>query len=182
MDYKTLQFCKKKIENVVPFQNGGQITDFCFVSFQFLPKVEKKKHFPKGIFQWNLAQSRRIWIHLHYWNWIVLSHFLFYWLGLFHFVLILFGTSLFGPSLYCPLSFSYSTTWSYKLFVLVLFWTSYFGPFSFCRLLFYPLSVTVWENQVIWPNPGTWRLSKSIHSWCGRCTWWLIVMCKFTPF
>ena len=44
------------------------------------------------------------------------------------------------------------------------------------------LSVTVWENQVIWPNPGTWRLSKSIHSWCGRCTWWLIVMCKFTPF
>ena len=22
-----------------------------------------KKHFPKGIFQWNLAQSRRIWIN-----------------------------------------------------------------------------------------------------------------------
>ena len=57
----------------------------------------------------------------------------------YHFVLILFGTSLFGPSLYCPLSFSYSTTWSYKLFVLALFWTSYFGPFSFCRLLFCPL-------------------------------------------
>ena len=57
----------------------------------------------------------------------------------YHFVLILFGTSLFGPSLYCPLSFSYSTTWPYKLFVLVLFWTSYFGPFPFCRLLFCPL-------------------------------------------
>ena len=41
------------------------------------------------------------------------------------------------------------------------------------------LSVTVWENQVV---GGTWRLSKSIHSWCGRCTWWLVVMCKFTPF
>ena len=67
------------------------------------------------------------------------SHLPFYWFGLYHFVLILFGTSLFDPSLYCPLSFSYSTTWSYKLFVLVLFWTSYFGPFSFCRLLFCPL-------------------------------------------
>ena len=60
-------------------------------------------------------------------------------LAFYHFILILFGTSLFGPSLYCPLSFSYSTTWSYKLFVLVLFWTSYFGPFSFCPLLFCPL-------------------------------------------
>ena len=49
------------------------------------------------------------------------------------------------------------------------------GPIS------HPLSVSVWENQVIWPNPGTWRLSKSIHSWCGKCTWWLVVMCKFTP-
>ena len=41
MDYKISQFCKKKIENVVPFQNGGQITDFYFVSFQFWPKFEK---------------------------------------------------------------------------------------------------------------------------------------------
>ena len=39
MDYKKSQFCKKKkIENVVPFQNGGQITDFYL-----------KNHFPKGI-------------------------------------------------------------------------------------------------------------------------------------
>ena len=42
MDYKKSQFCKKKkIENVVPFQNGGQITDFYFASFQFWPKFEK---------------------------------------------------------------------------------------------------------------------------------------------
>ena len=57
--------------NVVSFQNGGQITDFYFTSFRFWPKFEKKKkkkHFPKGIFQWNLAQSRRTWIDLHYWN------------------------------------------------------------------------------------------------------------------
>ena len=31
----------KKIENVVPFQNGGQITDFYLVSFRFWPKFEK---------------------------------------------------------------------------------------------------------------------------------------------
>ena len=41
------------------------------------------------------------------------------------------------------------------------------------------LRASAWENQVV---GGTWRLSKSIHSWCGRCTWWLTVMCKFTPF
>ena len=29
---------QKKIENVVPFQNGGQITDFYFASFRFWPK------------------------------------------------------------------------------------------------------------------------------------------------
>ena len=32
---------KKKILNVVPFQNGGQITDFYFASFRFWPKFEK---------------------------------------------------------------------------------------------------------------------------------------------
>ena len=32
---------KKKIENVVPYQNGGQITDFYFASFWFWPKFEK---------------------------------------------------------------------------------------------------------------------------------------------
>ena len=31
-------------------------------------KQNLNKHFPKGIFQWNLAQSRRTWIDLHYWN------------------------------------------------------------------------------------------------------------------
>ena len=65
---KKSEFCKKKKkknENVVPFQNGGQITDFYFASFRFW---KKKDLFPKGIFQWNLAQNRRTWIHLHYWN------------------------------------------------------------------------------------------------------------------
>ena len=33
---------KKKNENVVPFQNGGQITDFYFASFRFRPKFEKR--------------------------------------------------------------------------------------------------------------------------------------------
>ena len=32
---------EKKNQNVVPFQNGGQITDFYFASFQFWPKFEK---------------------------------------------------------------------------------------------------------------------------------------------
>ena len=32
---------QKKFENVVPFQNGGQITDFYFASFRFWPKFEK---------------------------------------------------------------------------------------------------------------------------------------------
>ena len=41
MGYKNSQFCKKKIENVVPFQNGGQINDFYFASFRFWPKFEK---------------------------------------------------------------------------------------------------------------------------------------------
>ena len=43
MDYRKSQFLKKN-ENVVPFQNGGQITDFYFTSFRFWPKFEKKKN------------------------------------------------------------------------------------------------------------------------------------------
>ena len=65
---------------------------------------------------------------------------LFYWFGLLplrpH---IVWDFPVWSFSLSCPLSFSYSTTWSYNLFVLVLFWTSYFVPFPFCRLLFCPL-------------------------------------------
>ena len=48
MDYKKSQFWKKK-ENVVLFQNGGQITDFYFASFWFRPKFEKIT-FPKELF------------------------------------------------------------------------------------------------------------------------------------
>ena len=39
---------QKKNLNVVPFQNGGQITDFYFASFRFWPNFEKpfsKKNF-----------------------------------------------------------------------------------------------------------------------------------------
>ena len=61
--HKKSQFCKKKL-NVVPFQNGGQITDFYFASFRFGQIL--KNNFPKECFQWNLAQRRSIWIHLHY--------------------------------------------------------------------------------------------------------------------
>ena len=35
--------------NVVPFQNGGQITDFYFASFQFWTNFEKNT-FPGAIF------------------------------------------------------------------------------------------------------------------------------------
>ena len=48
MDYKKSQFCKKKIENVVPFQNGGQITDFYRV-ISILAKIWKTT-FPKEFF------------------------------------------------------------------------------------------------------------------------------------
>ena len=40
---------QKKFEIVVSFQNGGQITDFYFVSFRFWPKFEKNT-FPKAFF------------------------------------------------------------------------------------------------------------------------------------
>ena len=39
--HKKSQFCKKNILNVIPFQNGGQKTDFCFASFWFWPNFEK---------------------------------------------------------------------------------------------------------------------------------------------
>ena len=51
----------EKNKRYVLFQNGGQITDFHFATFRFWPKFEN--HFPEGIFQWNLAQIRRSWIH-----------------------------------------------------------------------------------------------------------------------
>ena len=67
LHHKKSQFCKKNLENVVPFQNGGQVTDFYFASFWFWPK------FGKPLSQRNFSmkfgsKSKRIWIHLHYWN------------------------------------------------------------------------------------------------------------------
>ena len=51
MDYKKSQFWKKKNENenVVPFRNDGQITDFYFTSFRFSAKIWKTT-FPKEFF------------------------------------------------------------------------------------------------------------------------------------
>ena len=49
MGYKSPQIWKKN-ENVVPFENGGQITDFCFASFWFWQKFEKKKTLSQIIF------------------------------------------------------------------------------------------------------------------------------------
>ena len=48
----TTIFQKKKKKKFIPFQNGGQITDFPFASFRFWWKFEKKKKytFPKEFF------------------------------------------------------------------------------------------------------------------------------------
>ena len=73
-DMKNHNSAKKNL-NVVPFQNGGQITDFYFASFWFWPNFEKP--LSQRNFSWNLAQRRRIWIDIHYWNKILkkLFHF-----------------------------------------------------------------------------------------------------------
>ena len=49
---------KNNKKNVVPLQNGDQITEFIYRHFDFGQTLNK--HFPKRIFQENLAQSRRI--------------------------------------------------------------------------------------------------------------------------
>ena len=41
MGHKKITILQKKKINVVPFQNGGQITDFYFASFRFWPNFEK---------------------------------------------------------------------------------------------------------------------------------------------
>ena len=53
---KKPQFCRKDLKkNVLPFQNGGQITGFFlkrhFDFGQNLKNKETNKHFSKGIFQ-----------------------------------------------------------------------------------------------------------------------------------
>ena len=74
MDYKKSQFCKKKKkkkkrENDVPFQNGGQVTDFCFASFRFWSKFEN--HFPKGIFN-------EIWLRVGEHEYIYITEIIFF--------------------------------------------------------------------------------------------------------
>ena len=44
-----IKILQKNNLNVVPFQNGGQITDFYFASFRFWPNFEKNT-FPKEVF------------------------------------------------------------------------------------------------------------------------------------
>ena len=64
--YKKSQFCKKKFKccSVSKWQPNNQ---FLFRVISILAKF-LKNHFPKEIFQWNLARRRRIWINFHYWN------------------------------------------------------------------------------------------------------------------
>ena len=55
--YVFIPYSSKKIQKIT-FQNGGQMTDFCFASFQFRQKLRKnqnktKQNFSKGIFQLN---------------------------------------------------------------------------------------------------------------------------------
>ena len=64
-----------KQTNVVPFQNGGQITDFCFASFRFWPNFEKT--LSQRNFSMKFGSQKRIWIDFHCWNNIVLKLFCF---------------------------------------------------------------------------------------------------------
>ena len=62
---KNSNSAKKKKLNVVPFQNGGQITDFYFASFRFWPNFEKplsERNFSM------IFGSKKENIDLHYWN------------------------------------------------------------------------------------------------------------------
>ena len=63
---KKSQFCKKKIKMLYRFKMAAKEPIFISRHFDFGQLL--KTHFPKGIFQWNSAQRRRIWIDLHYWN------------------------------------------------------------------------------------------------------------------
>ena len=72
---KKSQFCKKNFKccTVSKWRPNNR---FLFRVISNLAKFWKKQ-FPKGIFQWNLAQRRRIWIDLHCWNNILKKLFCF---------------------------------------------------------------------------------------------------------
>ena len=57
----------KRILKCCTVSKWGPNNRFLFRVISILAKFWKN-HFPKGIFQWNLAQRRRIWIDLHHWN------------------------------------------------------------------------------------------------------------------
>ncbi len=56
---QTMIICEKKMKKSVPFQNGGHFTDCA------IPRKLKKKTFPEGEFQRNLAQISRSLIKTH---------------------------------------------------------------------------------------------------------------------
>ena len=62
----TTIFQEKKYKIFVPFQNGGQITDFHFATFRFRPKFEKKNTFPKEFFN-------EIWLKLGDHEYIIIA-------------------------------------------------------------------------------------------------------------
>ena len=67
MDYKNITILqKKKLKMLYRFKMAAKWP--IFISRHFDLGQNLQNHFPKGIFQWNLAQSRRTLIHLHYWN------------------------------------------------------------------------------------------------------------------
>ena len=65
-DIKNHTILQKKKKMLYRFKMGAKKPIFISRHFDFGHIL--KNHFPKGIFQWNLAQRRRIWIDLHYWN------------------------------------------------------------------------------------------------------------------
>ena len=57
---------KKKIKNIYHFKMVANI--LISISPKWSHDQNFKNHFPKRTFQRNLAQSRKTWIDLHYWN------------------------------------------------------------------------------------------------------------------
>ena len=70
MDYKKSQYCKKVFENVVPFQNGSQITQFLFRIISILAKIWKTT-FAKEFFN-------EIWLKIREYEYIYITEITFF--------------------------------------------------------------------------------------------------------
>ena len=70
MDYQKITILEHNFENVVPFQNGGQITDFYFASIQFWPKFWKTT-FPKEFLN-------EIWVKVGEYEYIYITEITFF--------------------------------------------------------------------------------------------------------